>query len=77
VVSRSRINTSVLSSAGVEATPRIVLGLEILAQSVHPDLLHNLIPTATALKLALPVGCTCAPAALATHFRPYPAGECA
>jgi iron complex transport system substrate-binding protein len=57
--------------------PRIVTGLEILAQIVHPDLFHHLIPAATALKLELPAGCTCLPAALATHFRPYPVEECA
>jgi iron complex transport system substrate-binding protein len=53
--------------------PRLVIGLEILAQIVHPDLFHGLIPAATTLKLALPAGHTCAPAALATYFRPYPA----
>ena len=58
MVSRSRINTSVLSSAGVEATPRIVLGLEILAQIVHPDLFHNLIPAATA-RLYMRAGGAC------------------
>ena len=57
--------------------PRIVTGLEILAQIVHPDLFHHLIPAATTLKLALPAGCTCPPAALATYFRPYPVEECA
>jgi iron complex transport system substrate-binding protein len=55
--------------------PRIVMGLEILAQIVHPDLFHDMIPAATALKLELPPGCTCAPAVLAGYFRPYPAGE--
>jgi iron complex transport system substrate-binding protein len=55
--------------------PRIVMGLEILAQIVHPDRFRHLIPADTALKLALPAGCTCAPAVLAAHFRPYPAGE--
>jgi iron complex transport system substrate-binding protein len=55
--------------------PRIVLGLEILAQIVHPDLFHGMIPAATALKLALPPGRTCPPAALAEYFRPYPAVE--
>jgi iron complex transport system substrate-binding protein len=55
--------------------PRIVTGVEILAQVVHPDLFHNLIPAATALKLALPAGHTCSPEALAAHFRPYPAVE--
>ena len=52
--------------------PRIVMGLEILAQIVHPELFHDMIPAATALKLELPPGCTCPPAALAGHFRPYP-----
>ena len=55
--------------------PRVVRGLEILAQIVHPELLHDLIPAATALKLALPMGCVCSPAALAASFRPYPAVE--
>ena len=55
--------------------PRIVMGLEILAQIVHPELFHDLIPAATALKLALPPGQACPPAALAEHFRPYPAME--
>ena len=55
--------------------PRVVTGLEILAQIVHPGLFHDLIPAATALKLELPAGCTCPPAALAASFRPYPAVE--
>jgi iron complex transport system substrate-binding protein len=55
--------------------PRIVMGLEILAQIVHPELFHDMIPAATALKLELPPGCTCPPAALAGHFRPYPGVE--
>ena len=55
--------------------PRIVIGLEILAQIVHPELFHDLIPAATALKLALPPGCTCPPAALAASFQPYPVVE--
>jgi iron complex transport system substrate-binding protein len=55
--------------------PRIVMGLEILAQVVHPELFHDLIPASTALKLELPAGCTCSPAALAGYFQPYPAVE--
>jgi len=55
--------------------PRIVMGLEILAQVVHPELFLDMIPAATALKLELTPGCTCPPAALAGYFRPYPAGE--
>jgi iron complex transport system substrate-binding protein len=55
--------------------PRIVTGLEILAQIVHPELFQGMIPASTALKLELPAGQTCPPAALAGYFRPYPAGE--
>jgi iron complex transport system substrate-binding protein len=55
--------------------PRLVMGLEILAEIVHPELFHDLIPTSTALKLQLPAGCTCRPAALAGYFQPYPAVE--
>ena len=42
--------------------PRIVMGLEILAQIVHPAL-SRYDPAATALKLELPPGCTCPPSA--------------
>jgi iron complex transport system substrate-binding protein len=55
--------------------PRIVMGVEILAQIVHPELFHDMIPDATALKLELPAGRTCPPAAFAEYFQPYPAGE--
>jgi iron complex transport system substrate-binding protein len=55
--------------------PRIVMGLEILAQIVHPHLFHHFIPAATALKLEMPADWTCPPAALAAYFRPYPPGE--
>jgi hypothetical protein len=51
------------------------MGLEILAQIVHPELFHDMIPAATALKLQLPAGHTCPPAALAEYFQPYPAVE--
>jgi iron complex transport system substrate-binding protein len=57
--------------------PRLVTGLEILAQIVHSELFHDMIPAATALKLQLPAGRTCRPAALAGYFQPYPAVECA
>jgi hypothetical protein len=50
-------------------------GMEILAQIVHPDLFHDMILATTALKLALPPGCMCPPAALAWYFRPYPTVE--
>lgn len=52
--------------------PRIVQGLEILAQLVHPEIFQGLIPPGTALQLCLPAGQTCPPDDLATHFQPYP-----
>ena len=55
--------------------PRLVIGLEILAQIVHPELFHGMIPAATVRKLVLPQGHTCLPAALAAYFQPYPALE--
>jgi len=55
--------------------PRIMMGLEILAQIVHPELFSDMIPASTALKLELPPGCTCPPTALAGYFRPYPMME--
>jgi hypothetical protein len=55
--------------------PRIMMGLEILAQIVHPELFSDMIPASTALKLELPPGCTCPPTALAGYFRPYPMVE--
>lgn len=54
--------------------PRIVQGLDILAQIVHPELFQGHIPPDTVLQLALPPGATCAPDALAAHFVPYPRG---
>lgn len=54
--------------------PRIVTGLEILAQVVHPELFQGYITPGTALKLDLPPGTTCTPEALAQHFVPYPGG---
>lgn len=53
--------------------PRVVEGLEMLAQMVHPERFNALIPDGAALKLELPVGETCPPAALAGAFQPYPA----
>lgn len=53
--------------------PRIVTGLEILAQLAHPELFHtDMIPDASVLKLALPEGQTCPPAVFAAAFHPYP-----
>lgn len=55
--------------------PRVVQGLEILAEIVHPERFHGLIPDGTVLKLELTTGETCPPAALAGLFQPYPAGR--
>lgn len=52
--------------------PRIITGLEILAQIVHPELFDGLIPTGTTLQLTLPAGQTCPPEALAAYLQPYP-----
>jgi iron complex transport system substrate-binding protein len=52
--------------------PRVVDGVEILAQIVHPERFSGLIPHGTVLKLELPMGHTCAPAALADALQPFP-----
>jgi iron complex transport system substrate-binding protein len=53
--------------------PRVVDGLEIVAQLVHPACFAtDMIPDDAVLKLTLEAGCTCAPAALPDHFQPYP-----
>lgn len=52
--------------------PRIVEGLELLAQIVHPECVSGMIPDGAVLKLGLAAGQTCAPAALADVFEPYP-----
>ena len=53
--------------------PRVVKGIEILAQIVHPEIFTGLIPPDTVLRLD-PIGCKgCAPEELAGHFYPYPA----
>jgi iron complex transport system substrate-binding protein len=52
--------------------PRLVDGLELLAQIVHPECLSGMIPDGSVLKLGLPAGQTCSPEALADAFEPYP-----
>lgn len=52
--------------------PRVVEGLEMLAQIVHPERFHGLIPAGAVLKLELAAGETCSPAELAGAFQPYP-----
>jgi hypothetical protein len=48
--------------------PRVVEGLEILAQIVHPEYFDGRIPDTAVLKLDLPPGQM---APLATAFQPY------
>jgi iron complex transport system substrate-binding protein len=52
--------------------PRVVDGLELLAQVVHPECFSGMIPEGSVLKLGLAAGQTCSPAALAEAFEPYP-----
>jgi iron complex transport system substrate-binding protein len=52
--------------------PRIVDGLELLAQIVHPEWVRGMIPDGSVLKLGLAAGQTCSPAALTDAFEPYP-----
>jgi ABC-type Fe3+-hydroxamate transport system substrate-binding protein len=51
--------------------PRVVDGLELLAQIVHPECVSGMIPDGAVLKLGLPEGQTCSPDALAHAFEPY------
>jgi iron complex transport system substrate-binding protein len=54
--------------------PRVVDGLEIMAQLIHPECFTTaMIPDDAVLKLALEAGQTCPPAALSDHLQPYPA----
>ena len=52
--------------------PRIVQGIEMLAQIFHPGLFTGLIPRDTVMKLDLPAAGSCLPEEMASHFRPYP-----
>ena len=52
--------------------PRIVQGLEILAQLTHPELLLGLIPPNTVLKLDPDLATECPPSQLSDCFKPYP-----
>ena len=51
--------------------PRVVDGIEILAQIFHPDLFSGLIPEDTVMRLYPPDAGKCAPEELAGCFRPY------
>ncbi len=52
--------------------PRVVKGVEILAQILHPEIFTGLIPPDKAMKLDPSADKGCAPEALASCFRPYP-----
>ena len=52
--------------------PRVVEGVEILAQIFHPDLFSGLIPEETVMKFHPPASGRCSPEDLADCFRPYP-----
>lgn len=52
--------------------PRVVTGLEILAQLTHPQLFSGLIPSGTALKLDAGLAAGCPPAEIGQCFLPWP-----
>ena len=52
--------------------PRVVQGLEILAQLTHPELLSGLIPPETVTKLDADMASRCPTSQIASCFRPYP-----
>ncbi len=53
--------------------PRLVPGIEMLAQVFHPDIFHGLIPPAAAAKLQRGYSKTDKRSPLAASFQPYPA----
>ena len=55
--------------------PRIVMGLEILAQLTHPKLLDGLIPAGTVLKLDRERAKGVAPEAIGDCFMPWPCSK--
>ena len=52
--------------------PRVVKGIEIMAQIFHPDLFADMIPPDVVLKFNPKVDRGCPPEELASHFSPYP-----
>ena len=52
--------------------PRIVTGLEILAQLTHPDLFSGLIPPGVVVKLDADLAAKTQPADISRCFRPFP-----
>ena len=55
--------------------PRIVQGLEILAQLTHPESFSGLVPPGAAAKLDPELAAGCPPGQIGDCFRPYPAPE--
>ena len=52
--------------------PRVIIGLEILAELTHPDLFSNLIPPGVVAKLDADAAASTSPAGIAECFHPYP-----
>ena len=52
--------------------PRVIIGLEILAELTHPDLFSNLIPPGVVAKLDADAAANTPPAGIAECFHPYP-----
>ena len=52
--------------------PRVVVGLEILAQLTHPDLLSGLVPPGTVVKLDAVAAASTPPEHIAECFHPFP-----
>ena len=52
--------------------PRVVQGLELLAQLTHPDLFSGLIPQGTVAKLDSDLAAGCPADEIAACFKPYP-----
>ena len=52
--------------------PRVVQGLEILAQLTHPDSFTGLVPPGVVLKLDADLGIGCSAAAIGECFQPHP-----
>ncbi len=52
--------------------PRIVMGLEILAQSLHPELFTGMIPPGVVVKMDPIAGRDSSPEKIASYFHPYP-----
>jgi iron complex transport system substrate-binding protein len=55
--------------------PRVVQGLEILAQLTHPELFSGLIPPETVAKLDVEMASRCPATQIASCFQPYPLPE--